>query len=98
VTGQAGGSGADPDRGHPWVNLGGGGWPNTSTPAGASAGSATAPARVTVRSVNGATLSDDVVDRTVLFLAPPGQPIEPPVRVELRSVEGELLAEHGFIE
>jgi hypothetical protein len=97
VTGGAGGSAEDPPenaptRGHPWANLGGGGWPRQFYAGGAIEEDNGAAARVRLRSANGVELEDTVEVGEVLFLT--DEAIQTPLEVELYDGSGNLAGSH----
>src|SRR5258708_5687286 len=66
-------------REQPWVNLGGGGWPNDFYAGGHVIDNGSGVARVRLVAANGTILEDSVEDGTVLFLS------EPPVDIHLQA-------------
>ncbi|HEX3272255.1 MAG TPA: hypothetical protein VHR15_16535 [Ktedonobacterales bacterium] len=97
VMGGAGGSAEEPPerapkRGHPWVNLGGGGWPRQFYTGGAIEEDNGAVARVLLRSANGVELEDTVEHGEVLFLS--DNVIQAPLEVELCDGAGNLVGRH----
>jgi hypothetical protein len=97
VIGGSGGSAEEPPesapkRGHPWVNLGGGGWPRQFYAGGAIEEDNGAVARVLLRSANGIELEDTVEQGEVLFLS--DDVIQTPLEVELYDGAGNLAGSH----
>lgn len=91
----AAGGGADgsPRRGHPWVNLGGGGWPRQFYAGGhVLEQGGEVVARVRLRAANGAVLEDTVEDGVVLFLT--DDEVRMPVSAELLDRSGHVLSQH----
>ena len=89
--GGAGGSAnGAPHRGHPWANLGGGGWPTQFYGGGQVLEHSGAVVRVRLRAVNGVTLEDTVDEEdTVLFLTDAEMHI--PIVVELLDNIGKIV-------
>ena len=97
VMGGAGGAAKEPPqsapkRGHPWVNLGSGGWPRQFYAGGAIEEDNGAVARVRLRSANGIEMEDTVEQGEVLFLS--ADAIQTPLDVELYDGAGNLIARH----
>jgi hypothetical protein len=93
VRGAAGG-GMDggPVRDHPWVNLGGGGWPAQFFMGGTVHDHGLDVARVRLVGANGTTVEDTVDDGLVLFIT--AEPVEAPIQVELLDRNGALVGQH----
>ncbi len=89
--GGAGGSAeGSPRRGHPWVNLGGGGWPTDFYAGGCVLEHSGAVTRVRLQTANGVTIEDTVDDEdTVLFLTE--AEAQAPFVVELLDHTGRLV-------
>jgi hypothetical protein len=68
VRGGAGGSGRGPRRSTPWVNLGGGGWPDQFFAGGRIDDAGMDIARIELRFANGITLHDDTDQGVALFI------------------------------
>jgi hypothetical protein len=68
LVGGAGGAGGVPKRPTPWVNLGGGGWPDRFYAGGRIGSAGTDVARVQLRFSNGVTLEDDSEGGVALFI------------------------------
>jgi hypothetical protein len=97
VIGGAGGSaeeppGNAPKRGHPWANLGGGGFSRQFYAGGAIEEDNGAVTRVRLRSVNGVEVEDTVEQGEVLFLS--GDAVQTPLEVELYDGAGHLVGSH----
>jgi hypothetical protein len=97
VMGGAGGSAEDPPenapkRGHPWANLGDGGWPRQFYAGGALEEDNGAVAHVCLRSANGIEMEDIVEDGEVLFLT--ADAVQTPFELELYDGSGILVARH----
>lgn len=91
--GASGGSadGAPQRRGHPWVNLGGGGWPQRFYAGGQVLEHGDTVARVRLRAANGVTLEDTLdEDAIVLFLAEDA--VRLPISAELLDAAGQVVA------
>lgn len=82
-----------PQRGHPWVNLGGGGWPQRFYAGGQALEHGGGVARVRLRAANGVTLEDALdEDATVLFLSEDA--VQLPISAELLDAAGQVVAQH----
>lgn len=92
VGGAGGGVNGDPRRGHPWVNLGGGGWPKQFYAGGQVLEHAGRVVRVRLRAANGTVLEDSVEDGMVLFLT--DKEVHPPVYAELVDPSGQIVSQH----
>jgi hypothetical protein len=68
VIGATGGAGDMPSRSTPWVNLGGGGWPDRFYAGGRIASAGFDIARVELRFANALTLVDDAEKHVALFI------------------------------
>ena len=90
--GAGGGVNGDPRRGHPWVNLGGGGWPMRFYAGGQVLEHAGRVVRVRLRAANGTVLEDTVEDEMVLFLT--DEEVHPPVYAELVDPSGQIVSQH----
>ncbi|HEY8326286.1 MAG TPA: hypothetical protein VIG77_17445 [Ktedonobacterales bacterium] len=92
--GGAGGSAdGDPHRSQAWVNLCGGGWPNSFYAAGRVVDDGGATTLVRLHTANGIVLEDSVDDdHIVLFLS--DDAIQIPLEVELWDAAGRLVARH----
>lgn len=92
----AGGAGGEvdgsPRRGHPWVNLGGGGWPRQFYAGGQVVENGGAIVRVRLRAANGTVLEDTVDDDVVLFLT--DEQVHVPVYAELLDQSGQVVLQH----
>jgi len=96
VMGGAGGSAEDPPehastRGHPWANLGGGGWPRQFY-AGGAIEEDNGIALVSLRSANGVELEDTVETGEVIFLT--DDVVQTPIEVDLYDGAGNLVGRH----
>jgi hypothetical protein len=96
VMGGAGGSAEDPPesaltRGHPWANLGGGGWPRQFY-AGGAIEEDNGIARMRLRSANGIGMEDTVEQGEVLFLS--ADAVQTPFEVEFYDDAGNLVGRH----
>jgi hypothetical protein len=91
-----GGAGGDADsgsqRGHPWVNLGGGGRPQQFYVGGQVLEQGAEVARVRLRAANGTVLEDTVEDGVVLFLT--DDAVQAPIAAELLDRSGHVLNQH----
>jgi len=97
VMGGSGGSAEDqpegaPGRGHPWANLGGGGWPRQFYAGGAIEEDSGAVTRVRLWSANGVEMEDTVEGGEVLFLS--DDAIQTPLEIELYDGAGNLVGSH----
>jgi hypothetical protein len=97
VIGGSGGSAEEPPesapkRGHPWANLGGGGWPRQFYAGGALEEDNDAVARVLLRSANGVKLEDTVEAGEVIFLT--DDAVQTPIEVELYDGSSNLVGRH----
>ena len=94
VTGAAGGGGSDPPRDHPWVNLGGWGWPDHGFRAGGrvvgTGNEAAEQVRLTFK--NRVQLEDEVTAERVLFST--DESVELPARVEVLDGTGRVVGSH----
>jgi hypothetical protein len=90
------GAGAQPARGSPWANLGGG-WGQDGFQAGGTV-EGTGVSRVRLTDSEETTFEDSVDDGVVLFLS--DKPIAMPMRVELFDSDGRVVAtdEWGFVD
>lgn len=92
----SGGGGAGDDgliRDHPWVNLGGGGWPAQFHAGGRVVDNGFDIASVRLVTGNGLTMEDTVDDDLVLFVT--DQRVEPPIHAELYDRSGALVSRHA---
>jgi hypothetical protein len=80
----------NPHRGHPWVNLGGGGWPKQFYAGGQVLEHVGAVVRL--RAANGTVLEDTVEDGMVLFLT--DAEVRLPVYAELVDPSGQIVSQH----
>ena len=92
VRGGAGGAGGEPQRSTPWVNLGGGGWPDQFYAGGRIDNAGINIDRVELRFANGLTLQDDTTADVALFIT--DQTVEMPATVALLDHAGNQLASH----
>jgi hypothetical protein len=92
VGGAGGGGNGAPHRGHPWVNLGGGGWPKRFYAGGQVLEHSGAVVRVRLRAANGTVLEDSVEDDMVLFLT--DEEMQLPVHAELLDPNGQIVSQH----
>jgi len=97
ILGGAGGSaeeshGSAPLRGHPYANLGGGGWPRQFYAGGAIEEDNGAVTRVRLRSTNGFEMEDTVEGGEVLFLTE--VEVQTPLQLELYDASGNLVGRH----
>ncbi|MGH2502256.1 MAG: hypothetical protein ACRDID_07045, partial [Ktedonobacterales bacterium] len=91
--GAGGGVGGEPQRSQPWVNMGGGGGPNSFYAAGRVLADGGTTALVRLHAANGVALEDSVGDdRIVLFLS--DNDVQVPLEVELWDAAGRLVARH----
>ena len=82
-----------PQRGHSWVNLGGGGWPQLFYAGGQVLTHGDTIARVRLRAANGVTLEDTLdEDAVVVFLTEDA--IHFPLYAELLDAAGQVVAHH----
>jgi hypothetical protein len=91
----AGSGGAGDDdliRDHPWVILGGGGWPNQFHAGGRVIDNGFGIVSVRLVTGNGLTMEDTVDDGLVLFVT--DQRVEPPIHAELYDRSGALVSRH----
>ncbi len=95
VSGMAGGSGGDPPRDRPWVNLAGWGWPDDGFWGGGKVigRDCERAARVRLRFDNGVALEDTVTNGLVLFIAEAA--VQMPASVEIADGSGLRLAIHS---
>lgn len=93
--GAGGGVNGSPRRDHPWVNLGGGGWPSRFYAGGHVLESGGAIVRVRLRAANGTVLEDTVDDELVLFLT--DEPVHVPVYAELLDRNGQVVSQHNAL-
>ena len=92
--GGAGGSGGwKVVREHPWVNLGGGGWPDLFYAGGHVVDNGLAIARVRLVANNGTVMEDTVQDGIVLFIT--DSRVELPLQAELYDREDRIVASHS---
>jgi hypothetical protein len=90
----AGGGGNDPNRGRPWVNLAGWGWPAAFYGGGKVIGNGCETAnRVRLRFKNGVELEDTIDDGLVLFIA--DRAVNPPAAVDILDSAGLVIESHG---
>jgi hypothetical protein len=92
VRGGAGGAGGGPQRSAPWVNLGGGGWPDQFYAGGRIDNAGIDIARVELPFADGLTLEDDPTAGVVLFIT--DQTVEMPATVALLDPAGNNVATH----
>jgi hypothetical protein len=92
VRGGAGGAGDTPARSKPWVNLGGGGWPDQFYAGGSIDNAGIDIDRVELRFANGLILQDDTAAGVTLFIT--DQTVEMPATVALLAQAGNELASH----
>jgi len=92
VRGGAGGAGGGPRRSTPWVNLGGGGWPDRFFAGGWIDDAGLDIDRVALRFANGVTLHDDSSERVALFIA--DENVAMPGTVALIDRAGHQIATH----
>jgi FtsX-like permease family len=92
VHGGAGGAGGAPKRPTPWVNLGGGGWPDQFHAGGRIDNAGLDITRIELRFANGLTLDDDTDEKVALFITE--QTAELPATVELLDQSGNGLESH----
>ena len=94
VSGMAGGSGSDPPRDHPWLNLGAWGWPDHGFCGGGKVigTGREAAGRVRLRFKNGVELEDTVDDGLVLFMT--DRVVQVPTSVGILDGGGLILASH----
>ena len=90
--GAGGGVDSGPHRGYPWVNLGGGGWPQQFYAGGQVLEQGAEVARVRLRAANGTVLEDMVEDGVVLFLT--DDAVQMPVAAELLDGSGHVVSQH----
>ncbi|MGH2485952.1 MAG: hypothetical protein ACRDHE_08070 [Ktedonobacterales bacterium] len=95
--GGAGGSETgNPQRGQPWVNLGGGGWPSRFYAGGPLLeDDVGVVARVRLRAANGVTIEDTVDRGIALFLT--YSAVALPIRAELLDSAGALVSQHDWL-
>jgi hypothetical protein len=92
VRGGAGGAGSTPRRSTPWVNLGGGGWPDQFYAGGRIDTAGLDVARIELRFADGLTLEDDTDAGVALFIT--GETVEMPATVALLDQAGNDVATH----
>jgi hypothetical protein len=97
VIGGSGGSAEEPPesapkRGHPWANLGGGGFSRQFYAGGAIEEDEGAITRVRLHSANGVELEDTVEQGEVLFIS--DEVVQIPLEVELYAAAGNLVGSH----
>jgi hypothetical protein len=92
VFGGAGGAGEAPRRSTPWVNLGGGGWPDRFFAGGRIHDAGTEIDHVELRFANGITLHDDIEEGIALFIT--DQTVALPAIVALINPSGKEIATH----
>lgn len=92
VRGGAGGAGGEPQGSAPWVNLGGGGWPNQFYAGGRIHDAGIDIARVELQFANGLTLQDETTAGVALFIT--DQSVEMPATLALLDQAGNELASH----
>lgn len=92
VRGGAGGSGRAPRRSTPWVNLGGGGWPDEFFAGGRIDDAGIDIARIELRFANGVTLHDDAEQGVALFIT--DETIAMPGTAVLLDEAGDEVATH----
>ncbi|HLJ03171.1 MAG TPA: hypothetical protein VKT31_07010 [Solirubrobacteraceae bacterium] len=92
VLGGAGGAGDGPKRSAPWVNLGGGGWPDRFFAGGHVDGAGHEVARVELRFANGVTLADDADAGVALFIT--DESVELPATAVLFDRDGAEVGRH----
>lgn len=93
--GGAGGGTRDggPHRGHPWIKLGGGGWPRRFYAGGAVVeDDGQTVARARLRAANGVTVEDRSEDGIALFLT--DDTVTLPVETELLDATGAIVSRH----
>jgi len=83
-------------REQPWVNLGGGGWPNDFYAGGHVIDNGSGVARIRLVAANGTILEDSVEDGIVLFLSE--QPVDIPLQAELYDHHGKRVANHEVFD
>lgn len=92
----AGGAGGtangSPRHDHPWVNLGGGGWPQQFYAGGEVLDNGLDVVRVRLRSASGTEMEDTVDDGVVLFLT--DDEVRMPVFAELFDRSGNVVGQH----
>jgi hypothetical protein len=93
VCGGAGGAGGGPRRSTPWVNLGGGGWPDQFYAGGSIDAADTRVAAIELRFANGLVLHDDADGQAALFIT--DEHVEMPATVALIDTAGGEIATHA---
>jgi hypothetical protein len=92
LIGEAGGAGGVPTRSDPWVNLGGGGWPDRFYAGGRIDGAGVDIGRVELRFADGLTLADDGEEDVALFITE--EAVRMPATVVLYDRAGDEAASH----
>jgi hypothetical protein len=92
VRGGAGGAGDQPARPTPWVNLGGGGWPDQFYAGGRIDNAGIDIAGLELRFANGLTLEDDTDAGVALFIT--DETVEMPATIALLDQAGKEVATH----
>jgi hypothetical protein len=92
VRGGAGGAGDQPTRSMPWVNLGGGGWPDQFYAGGRIDNAGIAIARIELRFANGLTLEDDTDAGVAVFIT--DETVEMPATIALLDQAGNEVMTH----
>lgn len=95
--GGAGGAGDSPHRGRPWVNLGGGGWPDRFYAGGSIEDAGAEIARIELRFANGIVLDDDAAHGVALFITDETVAM-PPLLVMLDQAGNEIETDRPFPE
>lgn len=95
VFGGTGGAGDPPRRSRPWVNLGGGGWPDRFFAGGWIEAAGAEVARIELRFPNGIALRDDAAYGVALFITEETVAM-PPVLVMLDQAGKEIARDRPF--
>jgi hypothetical protein len=93
VNGSSGGAGDPPQRSTPWVNLGGGGWPDRFFAGGWIEQAAAHVGRIELRFADGLVLHDDCAENAALFIT--DQTVTLPGTVILLDPQDNEIARHS---
>jgi hypothetical protein len=92
VFGGAGGAGKAPCRSRPWVNLGGGGWPDHFYAGGLIEDAGASIEGLELRFANGIVLRDDAADGVALFIT--DETVAMPANLVMLDDTGAEIASH----
>jgi hypothetical protein len=93
VSGASGGAGGTPHRRQPWVNLGGGGWPDPFFAGGQIDRAGIDITRLRLQFANGVVLDDNSDHNVALFIT--DDPVALPATVSLQDRSGTQVAMHA---